>query len=227
MPPVFFFDPTFATAHLPKGHGGGGNVLWDDLMIGQLIQAGKRLTIQGETDQWVIINRLFANARTDAREAAQRQREAREFVAYFVLDVIDATLKLVEATNVTMRNGHAVIPLGQVRGTDRRILPGGDAVERVIGDIHTHYLFAPFIDHNRSSTGTTIRASQASLHSGVSDIDVSSARDNRLVVYAVDSKYLHRANPNGTKNDQLLRSGDVLREALRVFGGEPTLGVSG
>ena len=32
--------------------------------------------------------------------------------------------------------------------------------------------------------------------------------------------YLHRANPDGTKNDKLPRSGDVLREALRVFGGE-------
>jgi hypothetical protein len=217
MPPVFGFDPTLATVPLNRESRGD----WDDLMIAQLIDASKRLTIQSERDQWTLINRLFANASTDAREAVQRQRAAREFAAYFVLDVIKATLALVEVTNVTMQDGHAIIPLGRVRGTDRRVVPGGDAAARVIGAIHTHYLFDPLIDLNRSSVGTTIRSSQTSLHSGVSDIDVASARNDHLVGYAVDSKYLHRANPNGTKNDKLSRSGDVLREALRVFGGEP------
>jgi hypothetical protein len=190
-------------------------------MISQLINAGHRLRIQSETDQWAVINRLFAKAQADAREAAQRQRAAREFVAYFVLDATNATLSMVDAANVTMQNGHAVIPLGNIRGTDRFVVPGGDAAARVIGDIHTHYLLDPLIDLNRSSVGTTIRFSQTSLHSGVSDVDVASARDHRLVVYAVDSNYLHRANPDGTKNDKLPRSGDVLREALRIFGGEP------
>jgi hypothetical protein len=55
----------------------------------------------------------------------------------------------------------------------------------------------------------------------VSDVDVESARHDHLVVYAIDSKWLHRANPNGRKNDKLPRSGNVLREALRIFGGEP------
>jgi hypothetical protein len=223
MPPVFGFDPTLATVPLNRESRGD----WDDLMIAQLIDAGRRLTIQSERDQWTLINRLFANASADAREAVQRQRAAREFAAYFVLDVIKAPLALVEVTNVTMQDGHAIIPLGRVRGTDRRVVPGGDAAARVIGDIHTHYLFDPLIDLNRSSVGTTIRSSQTSLHSGVSDIDVASARNDHLVVYAVDSKYLHRANPNGTKNDKLSRSGDVLREALRVFGGEPGLSLSG
>ncbi len=217
QPPMFVLDPTLATVPLNRASRGD----WDDLMIAQLIGAGRRLTIQSETDQWTLINRLFANAKADAREAAQRQREAREFVAYFVLDVINATLAMVEATNVTMQGGHAVIALGQVPGTDRRVVPGGDAGARVIGDIHTHYLFDPLIDLYRGNVGTTIRSSQTSLHSGVSDVDVGSARDDHIVVYAVDSRYLHRANPNGTKNDKLSRSGDVLREALRVFGGEP------
>ena len=216
MPPLFVLDKTLATVPLDRASRGD----WDDLMISQLINAGHRLRIQSETDQWVAIKRLFAKAQADAREAAQRQRAAREFAAYFVLDAINATLSMIEAANVTMQNGHAVIPLGNVRGTDRFVVPGGDAAARVIGDIHTHYLLDPLIDLNRSSVGTTIRSSQTSLHSGVSPVDVASAR-NRLVVYAVDSNYLHRAIPDGTKNDKLPRSGDVLREALRVFGGEP------
>src|SRR5437660_5675714 len=135
----------------------------------------------------------------------------------FLLDTVNATLGLAEATNVTMHDGHAVVPLGRIQGTDRLVVPGGDAAQRVIGDIHTHYLFDPLIDLNRSNVGTTIRWTHASLHSGVSDVDTASARRDHTVVYAVDSKWLHRANPDGTKNDKLSQSGDVLREALRVF----------
>ena len=217
MPPLFVIDPTLATVPLNRVSRGD----WDDLMIAQLIAAGRRLMIQSETDQWTLINRLFANAKTDAREAAEHQRAAREFAAYFVLDSINGTLSMIEATNVAMQNGHAIIPLGQIRGTNRRFMPGGDAATPAIGDIHTHYLFDPQIDLNRSSVGMTIRSTQKSLHSGVSDVDVSSARDHIIVVYAVNSTSLHRANPDGTKNDQLPRRGNVLREALRVFGHEP------
>ena len=48
-----------------------------------------------------------------------------------------------------------------------------------------------------------------------------SAQDLQIVVYALDTEHLHRANPDGSRNDKLKRSGDVLREALRIFGREP------
>jgi subtilisin family serine protease len=218
MPPVFHLDPTLATVPLNRQSRGD----WDDLMIAQLLDAGRRLTIQSERDQWTLINRIFDNAKADARDAARSNRAAREFAAYFALDHTKATLALVEATNITMKNGHAEIPVDRVRSGKHewRSVPG-NATIRVIGDIHTHYLLDPLIALNRASSGMTIRSSQTSLHSGVSEIDVNSARSDHIVVYAIDSKYLHRANPNGTKNDELPRSGDVLREALRVFGGEP------
>jgi hypothetical protein len=218
MPPFFFFNPELATAPLNRK----SQEDWDDRMIEELIGIATRLTIQSTDDQWTMIDRLFAKAKDDARKSAKPGQTAREFVAYFVLDTIKATLVMVEATKVTMENGHAKFPLGQVHGTERRVLPGGDAEQRVIGNLHTHYLLDPLIDLNRGHLGTTMRYTQRSLHSGVSDnFDVVSARQNHIVVYAVDSKYLHRANPDGTKNDKLPRSGDVLREALRVFGGEP------
>jgi hypothetical protein len=232
MPPMFVFDPTLATVPLNRASRGD----WDDLMIGQLIGAGHRLTIQNEADQWKLINRLFAEAEADARKAAQANRMAREFAAHLMLDISNATLSMVEEPNVTMRDGHAEIPIdkistvdqfGNKHETDLWAIRGGGANARVIGDIHTHYLLDPLIDLNRTSVGTTIRSTQISMHSGVSDVDVDAARHDHLVKYAVDSKYLHRANPNGTKNDELPRSGDVLREALRVFGGESEVSSSG
>lgn len=219
MAPAFVVDPALATVPLSAARPAD----WDDLMIGQLIAQARPLQIQGQAQQWATIDRLFAAAQADARDAARARRPAREFVAYFVLDVLRGTLAMVEAANVTMRDGHAEVPLAVVRGTDRAVLPGGDAAQRVIGDIHTHFLLDPLIDVNSSSLGTTIRSSQATLHSGVSEVDVGSARTTRIVVYAVDSQHLHRANPDGTKNDRLPRAGDVLREALRIFGGEPAV----
>jgi len=61
----------------------------------------------------------------------------------------------------------------------------------------------------------------ARMHIGVSDIDIAAAKQGPMVVYALDSKYLHRANPNGSKNDTLRRDLDVLVDALEIFGGKP------
>jgi hypothetical protein len=219
MAPVFVIDPALATVPLIATRQGD----WDDRMIAQLIGQARPLQIQSEAQQWAMINRLYAAAQADARDAARAGRPAREFVAYFVLDALRGTLSMVEANGVTMRNGHAEVPLGVVRGTNRVVVPGGDAAARVIGDIHTHYLLDPLIDVNSSSVGTTYRASRNSLRSGVSDVDIESARTQQIIVYAVDSRNLHRANPDGTKNDRLPRSGNVLREALRIFGGEPAV----
>lgn len=92
-------------------------------MISQLVGSGRPLTIQSKPDQWTLVKRLFAYAEADARKAAQAQRAALEFVAYLVLERVKSTLSMVEATNVRMLNGHAVIPLGQVSGTDQRVMP--------------------------------------------------------------------------------------------------------
>ena len=64
----------------------------------------------------------------------------------------------------------------------------------------------------------------ARLIHGVSKIDIESAKTERFPVYAIDSRFLHRANPHGRPNDRLSKvkdKGNILREALRIFGGEP------
>ncbi|MEO8077316.1 MAG: hypothetical protein ABI818_13375 [Acidobacteriota bacterium] len=215
--PLYVIDSSLHTAPLSPGAAGD----WDDLMISRLIAAARPLSIQGERDQWKMIRGLFDSAVQDARNAGSTQKPAREFVAYFVLETVRGTLRMVKAANVTMNGNHANIPLGRIHSTKRPVLPGGDAGQRVIGDVHTHVLLDPLIDTSSTALRTTVRDSTTSLHNGVSDVDVASARADRIVVYAVDSKWLHRANPNGTKNDKLPRSGNVLREALRISGGEP------
>ena len=189
---------------------------WDDLMISELIAVARPVTIQSEHDQWIEIKRIFAAAEQAAKKAGPR-KPAQEFVDFFVLDNVQATLTLVPAPagTVTMQGFHAHFNLGRVRRTGVPALRPG---ELVVGDIHTHALLDPFINTTSTATGTTIAPS---LHSGVSDVDTDSAKSLRFVVYAVDSRHLHRANPDGTKNDRLKRSGNVLREALRIFGGEP------
>jgi len=192
---------------------------WDDEMIDRLIAAGRRLTVQSEKDQWTLINGLFSDAKR-AAEIAGPRTSAQEFVAYMVLDSIKATLTLARAANVKMIGNHADIPLGRIKDRPGRFLPDGDSAQHVIGDIHTHVLLDRFIDLRSTQVGT--RQGGVSMHNGVSDVDTTSAKQDQIVVYAIDSRWLHRANPRGKeKDDELPRSGNVLRTALRIFGGEP------
>ena len=105
MQPRYVIDPSLFTAPLARD----APYDFDDLMIDELIKAGRRLTIQSEADQWTLISKLLDLA-TKAAQAAGRNRVGQEFVAFFVLDIPKATLRLVQATNVTMIGDHADIP---------------------------------------------------------------------------------------------------------------------
>jgi excisionase family DNA binding protein len=104
-----------------------------------------------------------------------------------VLDTVRGTLRLIEASDVVMRGDHAEITFGHLRTGDqtRRFRPGGDAGERVIGDIHTRALLDPLID----ITSTTRTRIAAHLVHGVSDVDVESAQKDQIVVYAMGTSY--------------------------------------
>lgn len=199
---------------------------YDAEMLDELTSRGKQLAIETEAEQWKKVEDLFARAKGSGEDATRKGRPelAQEFVAYFVLDVIDARLSMVEATGAVTRDFHATFPLGSIRGTYKKTLPpsmGGDNAKRVIGTIHTHYLFDPLVNVTSTATGTRTLGVQRIMRHGVSDVDVASAKVERVLVYAVDSKYLHRALPDGTKQDKLPRRGNILRAALKTFGGEP------
>ena len=175
--------------------------------VRKLIRSGKILTILRLADQKRELAKLFAAARADNKE----------HVLFLVLDVLKGHLSMVPAPGVTASARHANIPIGTVRGTRIKTLPGalGAAHLQVIGDVHTHYLSSPSTTRHGSVTVTT------RMGYGVSADDVTSARTERIVVYALDALYLHRANPDGTKNDKLARDINVLLDALEVFGAKP------
>lgn len=194
-------------------------------MLDQLMSQGKRLVIESEREQWAKIETLFTKAKRSGEDATRKGRPdlAQEFVAYFAIDVIDARLSIIEAAGTVTRNFHVTFQVGSIRGTDKKTLPpsmGADYAKRVIGTIHTHYLFDPLINTTSTASGITTSSLQRVMRHGVSDTDAATAASERLVVYAVDSKYLHRALPDGTRQDKLPRRGDVLRAALMAFGGE-------
>jgi hypothetical protein len=215
MPPLFVMEPSLHTAPLlPRAPGD-----WDDLMISRLKAGGRALAVQSEAEQWKLFLQMLDKAELAAQGASPSQ-PAKECVAYLVLDNVRATLRAIEATNVTMSNDHvASIPLFHSTtssGVRFAFRPGGDRGDRVIGDLHTHALLDPDARSNAAVTRVGRR-----VIAGVSDVDGDSASTERFVVYAIDSHYLHRANPDGSTNNKLERKGNVLREALRIFGGEP------
>lgn len=218
MEPRYVIEPNLHTVPLAPNARGD----WDDEMVSQLIGAGSRLRVQSEKDQWTLINQLLDKA-TQAAQAAGRNQIAQEFVAFFVLDVSKATLRLVQATNVKMVGNHASIPIVRFtfKGRPRfAALTATNPDERVIGDIHTHALLDP--DLNSTSMG--MRTGMRLIHA-VSDIDIDAAKQDHFPVYAIDSRYLHRADPDGSEHNLLKKKGNLLREALRIFGGsgEPAL----
>src|SRR5262245_30436627 len=178
--PLFIMDPSLHTAPLnPR------SADWDDLMIDLLIDVAQPLKIEPQATQEKTMQDLFAQALLDARNKARsgvRGVSAQEFAAYFQLDTIQATLTMVAATGVTMQGNHASSPLGRLSAADRqrmrapnrRRVPNTDAEQRVIGNVHTHVLVDPLINLTSTQTGTTVRSSTTVLHSGVSDVDVSS-----------------------------------------------------
>ena len=221
MEPRYVIEPNLHTVPLAANAPGD----WDDEMVSQLIGASSRLRIQSEKDQWKLISQLLDKA-TQAAQAAGRNQIAQEYVAYFVLDVSKSTLRLVQATNVRMVGNHADIPMVRFTFPPRKPFPALTATnpdERVIGDIHTHALLDPDVH----STSTGMRTGWRLIH-GVSETDVDAAKKDSFAVYAIDSRFLHRANPDGSSNDRLSKvndKGNILREALRIFGGsrEPPL----
>jgi hypothetical protein len=220
MPPIFRMEPLLHSAPLSPRTPGD----WDDLMISQLIAAGKRVTVPSEQDQWALFDKMYDKALAVARSTG-RSQAPKECVTYLVLDNVKATMRLIEATTVTMRDNEASAPINfstTSAGVRFAFWPGGDRGHRVIGTIHTHAFLDFLIDTSSTATGTRI-GSQAVR--GLSDIDTNSARTEGLVKYAIDAQYLHRADPDGhaCQNRRRKQKGNVLRQALRVFGGEPRL----
>ncbi len=95
---------------------------------------------------------------------------------------------------------------------------------RVIGTVHTHYLRRKAaIDARRGRLGTNVHMGGrrvVSIKPEVSKDDRESARNRRMVVYAIEGKKRHKAMPDGTAVNDLTTKFNLLVDALESFAGK-------
>lgn len=169
---------------------------WSKPLIGPIAQAmfeaSKQIVVQGNQD--TLINKLFNDAKAGHGD---------EQGAYLVYSLKLGTLSLIRATNQAppaQRRTRFHWNLGK-DASGRAVMPN-DATQVVIGTIHTHW-----DDQGREAPELS------------RDVDLPSARTAKIVVYAVDRKYLHRADPDGTPHNKMTRNiTDILSPALRAYG---------
>ena len=169
---------------------------WSKPVIGPIAQAmfetSRAIVVQSNQD--TLINKLFDDAK-----AAHGEEQG----AYLVYSLKLGTLSLIRATNgapQAERKTRFLWSLGK-DASGRAVMPT-DSSRVVIGTIHTHW------DDQGREVPELSR-----------DVDLPSARTMKFVVYALDRKYLHRADPDGTPHNKMTRSiSDVLSPALRVYG---------
>jgi hypothetical protein len=157
-----------------------------------MFEASKPIVVQANQD--TLINRLFSDAK-----AAHGEEQG----AYMVYSYKSGTLSLIRATNgapQAQRKTRFLWSLGK-DSFGRAVMPA-DGTQVVIGTIHTHW-----DDQGREAPELS------------RDVDLPSARTMKIVVYALDRRYLHRADPDGTAHNKMTRAlSDVLSPALRVYG---------
>ena len=95
--------------------------------------------------------------------------------------------------------------------------------KQVIGTLHTHYIKSTPSVSQTTTTGTTWRSEgervERIVHE-VSEKDINSARDNQIVVYAIEADRIHKAMPNGRIINGMKKTFNVLVDALESFAGK-------
>lgn len=102
-----------------------------------------------------------------------------------------------------------------------RYVPG-DRNKQVIGTVHTHYLNKPPSVEQTTTTGMKDRPGGTTVKSlvhAVSALDINSATENQIAVFAVEADQIHRAAPDGRVTNGQKRRYDVLGAALSIFCG--------
>lgn len=114
-------------------------------------------------------------------------------------------------------------------GKKIRFVPGdncnqsGSNCKQVIGTLHTHYIKSTPNIKQTTATGITIRPRGEQISRivhAVSEKDVNSAKDNQIVVYAIEANQIHKAMPNGRVINGMERTFNVLVDALESFAGK-------
>lgn len=107
-------------------------------------------------------------------------------------------------------------------GKKTRSVPGHPD-RQVIGTLHTHYIKSTPSVSQTTTTGTTWRSGgekvERIVHE-VSEKDINSARDNQIVVYAIEADRIHKAMPSGRAINGMKKTFNVLVDALQSFAGK-------
>jgi hypothetical protein len=165
-----------------------------------LLVAGSRvLSIQQNGPAFI------ANLVQDAK------RTRKETGAYVVLQFSGPNLAYVTAVSTASSEEDFKFDIGIPRGSpNTRTLPR-DASQLVIATVHTHYANVRAM-HEANPDHTY------SIVPEVSRKDRASARENFIIVYAVDAGYVHRADPNGLVFNKMSRQLDILVDAVDAYG---------
>jgi hypothetical protein len=164
------------------------------------------LLIAGST----VLN-IQANGATVIAGLVQAAKQTnKEQGAYIAFQFSTSQLLYVPAT--PLASSDVEFTFSVARFHDLRFVPGKMTMQ-IIGTVHTHYADVSARNHDVSG-GRVVY----SIHPGVSEKDTTSARTEKIVVYAVDANHVHKALPNGQAQDNLPRQLDIITDALETYG---------
>jgi len=202
----------------PQATDSHAHVEYDFIQIErQARQSSLILQVDPIENQIKQLNALFSDAKKTEKEQG----------FYIVVEVKNekARLYFQRATPVTSARDEFEFLFGSrnlSNGIKIRYVPG-DEKKQVIGTLHTHYIKSTPSISQTTRTGTTWRSEGERIERvvhGVSELDINSAKDNQIVVYAIEADQLHKATPNGRVINGIKETFSVLVDALESFAGK-------
>lgn len=203
----------------PQATDSHAHVEYDFLKIEQQTRSNSLiLQVDSIETQRKQLNALFDNAKKTEREqglyiVVERKKEK-------------ARLYFLPAIPKAASRDEFVFSLSGENFTDGqkiRYVPPGDLSRQVIGTLHTHYIKSTPVISQTSTVSTTIHPGgklvERITHK-VSDLDIRSATDHQIVVYALEADQIHKAMPNGRAVNGMKRNFNVLVDALASFSGK-------
>jgi len=188
----------------------------DQKIAEELFDNSKAYNITSLPKQSTFINGLY----TDAKNSKTEKN------AYIVLDHKTLTLSFVRPLGdeiISTSSTEVSVKLERLGSTPTRVLPATRTdylYKQIIGMVHTHYFLTEGTVEQTTAVGYKSSSKPVAVTKmgyGVSAQDISDAKNNSFVNYAIDDRSIHRVNQNGAvKNNQSL-SLDVLIDCLKVY----------
>jgi hypothetical protein len=150
--------------------------------------------------------------------------------AYIIFNVLPregrAALYLLRANPVSSSSTHFQTNFAGTGPAGNRVrYHPNDQNKQIIGLVHTHYLKKNQVIQASTTVGTTWKAGEERkrMVHAVSADDITSARDNEFIVYALEGDQIHTALPDGRAiNAVRWPSYNLLMDALETFSGKKT-----